>query len=203
MVGDNVSDRKRDRRHLDDAKAMRALPHPARMALCELLMIHGSLTATQAAEYLDDSPSNCSFHLRQLAKYGFVEEAQEMPGSGRSRPWQLTAVGFSTGAPGEDTALRDATGSLAGMVLERVLQRHRRWVNSPEAQTSDWSDLLGASQTVWWVTREEALTLRAEIKDVVDRHLDRLGDPLLRPPGARPIEFLALLHPLGDVTDRP
>lgn len=182
---------------------MRALAHPARMALCELLMIHGTLTATQAAEHLGDSPSNCSFHLRHLAKYGFVEEADGAAATGRARPWRLTDVGFSTGNPGEDTDLRDAAGSLAGMVLERVLQRHRRWANAPDAQTTEWSEILGASQTVWWVTRQEAQALRAEIRDVVDRHLDRLEDPRLRPPDARPIEFLALLHPLGEVTDRP
>ena len=63
-----------DRLHLDltDPKAMRALAHPLRWALLEALGHAGTLTATQASEMLGESPANCAFHLRTLAKYGFV-----------------------------------------------------------------------------------------------------------------------------------
>ena len=54
---------------------MRALAHPVRVALLELLGRDGPMTATQAGEALGESPANASFHLRTLAKYGFVEEA--------------------------------------------------------------------------------------------------------------------------------
>jgi predicted transcriptional regulator len=60
---------------LTDPKAMRALAHPLRWALLEALTHAGTLTATQASEMLGESPTNCAFHLRTLAKYGFVEEA--------------------------------------------------------------------------------------------------------------------------------
>ena len=71
-------------RQLTDPKAMRAMAHPVRLALMEEINDAGTLTATEAAERVGESPSNCSFHLRQLAKYGFVEEARAAPGaSGR------------------------------------------------------------------------------------------------------------------------
>ncbi len=68
---------------------MRALAHPVRMALLELFAYHETLTATQASELLGESPANCAFHLRTLAKYGFVREAGG--GKGRERPWTLTS----------------------------------------------------------------------------------------------------------------
>ena len=67
---------------------MRALAHPLRVRLLELIRRDGEITATRAAELLDDSPGNMSWHLQTLAKYGFVEEAEG--GRGRSRPWRMT-----------------------------------------------------------------------------------------------------------------
>ena len=78
-TGDPRSDR--GRLNLTDPRAIRALAHPLRWALLEALGQAGTLTATQASEMLGESPANCAFHLRTLAKYGFVEEA----GGGRGR----------------------------------------------------------------------------------------------------------------------
>ena len=58
---------------ITDPTVMRALAHPVRMALIELYGVHATLTATQASEALGESPANCAFHLRTLARYGFVE----------------------------------------------------------------------------------------------------------------------------------
>src|SRR6185437_9949446 len=87
--GDQDGPRPRgDRLQLDltDPKAMRALAHPLRWALLEALGHAGTLTATQASDMLGESPANCAFHLRTLARYGFVEEAGG--GKGRERPWR-------------------------------------------------------------------------------------------------------------------
>ena len=73
-------------REVSDARTFRALGHPVRLALLETLVIEGPLTATEAAEQIGESPTTCSFHLRQLARYGFVEEAGG--GKGRARPWR-------------------------------------------------------------------------------------------------------------------
>ena len=78
-------------RELTDPKAMRALAHPVRLALLEAFADTDTLTATEAGERVGESPANASFHLRQLAKYGFVEEADG--GTGRRRPWKLKKGG--------------------------------------------------------------------------------------------------------------
>ena len=59
-------------REVRDAQTMRALAHPVKIALVEVLSLEGPLTATEAGERIGESPTTCSFHLRQLAKYGFV-----------------------------------------------------------------------------------------------------------------------------------
>ena len=73
-------------RRLTDPRAMRAVAHPVRIALLEVLGTEGPLTATQAGELIGESPTTCSFHLRQLAKYGFIEEVAGV--AGRKRPWR-------------------------------------------------------------------------------------------------------------------
>src|SRR5271154_7351004 len=79
-------------RDVNDPKTLRALTHPVRLALLEALALEGPLTATAAGELIGESPTTCSFHFRQLAKYGFVEEADGGPG--RLRPWKIVDVGM-------------------------------------------------------------------------------------------------------------
>ena len=97
-VGDPRGDR--GRLNLTDPKAIRALAHLLRWALLEALGQAGTLTATQASEMLGESPANCAFHLRTLAKYGFVEEAGG--GRGRERPWRQTYNSMSWRTRQED-----------------------------------------------------------------------------------------------------
>src|SRR4051812_49626096 len=79
-------------RRLSDPRELQALAHPVRMAIIEQLSISGPLTATELADRLDETPANCSWHLRKLAQHGFVEEAEG--GKGRQRPWQVPGLGF-------------------------------------------------------------------------------------------------------------
>ena len=75
------------RESLSDPKAMRALAHPARLAILNRLGVDGSATATEVAEVAGITPSAASYHLRMLAKYGFVEDAPPR-GDGRERVWR-------------------------------------------------------------------------------------------------------------------
>src|SRR5207244_3338301 len=86
QVGGDGEDKVRGRTvtRLTDPRALRAYAHPVRMALMGLLRTEGPLTATRAAELLGESSGTCSFHLRQLARYGLVEEAGG--GTGREKP---------------------------------------------------------------------------------------------------------------------
>src|SRR3984885_15977455 len=85
-AGAEGAGRERTVTRLTDARALRAYAHPVRMKLVGLLRTEGPLTATRAGELLGESSGTTSFHLRQLAKYGLVEEAGG--GTGRQKPWR-------------------------------------------------------------------------------------------------------------------
>lgn len=108
---------------------MRALAHPTRLQIRELLDECGPLTATELAHRTGQSPANCSFHLRTLAKYGFIEEASG--GRGRTRPWRIRAQHeehSSARKPSQGDRIYgskvtlDLTPELSGM-LNRIAQR--------------------------------------------------------------------------------
>src|ERR1700678_370206 len=108
---------------LTDPLAMRALAHPVRVALIELLAVLDTVTATQASELVGESPANCAFHLRTLAKYGFVEEAGG--GRGRERPWRQTYDGMSWRTRQENAEASHAGEALDQVWMDRVLARDR------------------------------------------------------------------------------
>jgi DNA-binding transcriptional ArsR family regulator len=89
---------------VEDPRAIRALAHPARLAILEHLGAGITATATECARVCGLSPSATSYHLRALAKWGLIEDA-ESSGDGRERRWRAVGGGgFATkggfGAPG-------------------------------------------------------------------------------------------------------
>jgi DNA-binding Lrp family transcriptional regulator len=115
------------RRIIDDVRAMRAIAHPDRLAILMFLLSGPPRTATQCAAEVDASPSACSYHLRELERFGFVERA-EVPGDGRTRPWRAAAVGFSLGGDWSDNspaarAARQAIGRTELAENQRLIER--------------------------------------------------------------------------------
>ncbi len=181
-------------REITDPKAMRAMAHPARLSLLEALAHHGQLTATEAAEHVGESPSNCSFHLRQLAKYGFVEEAEG--GTGRQRPWRLVNVGMRMTDVHEDADTALAAGALARVVQERWLSRARAGMEQRKLLPDVWREVTGSDQMTLYVTPEEMKELNDELLAILFRYRERIADPSKRPEGSRPIEHVAFYYPV-------
>ena len=140
-------------RQINDMPSLRALAHPVRVSLIEALAVHGRLTATQASELVGESPSNCSFHLRQLAKYGFVEEAPG--GKGRERPWRAVDVGFSLSDEHEDPDVSLAAGTLARVLSDRWLERARAGFDRRHLLPEDWRKATGFDEMTLYVTPDE------------------------------------------------
>jgi hypothetical protein len=110
-----------------------ALGHPLRVALLGLLSRHATLTATEAARELGESSGACSFHLRQLERYGHIEA---VPGTrGRVRPWRLAT------APAPDSAAGETGGDDFG-ALARELENegYRRWLAGRAEAPPGWTD---------------------------------------------------------------
>ncbi len=189
----------RGRLNLTDPKAIRALAHPLRWALLEALGQAGTLTATQASEMLGESPANCAFHLRTLAKYGFVEEAGG--GKGRERPWRQVYDGMSWRSRQGDPQFSRAAQALDQVWLDRLLTRARRSLTSMASWPAALDDGLGAASSRLYVTPEEARELHAEMMRTFERvagadhRFAERRDPKRRPPDSVPIEFVLLGYP--------
>lgn len=174
-------------RHLRDPRALTAVAHPVRLGILELLTLEGPMTATELAEKLDESPANCSWHLRKLAEHDFIEEAPG--GKGRQRPWQMRHIGMSW-AEGDDLSHEElrAGQALSRMLLERWVDR---FLTAGETETSaEWRDSGRLTQHVAWLTAEELDDVTRRLQEVAATYADRLetGE---RPEGSRLCEIVA------------
>jgi hypothetical protein len=179
---------------LTDPRALRAYAHPVRMSLVGLLRTEGPLTATRAAELLGESSGTCSFHLRQLAKYGLVEEAGG--GTGREKPWRATTTSTawdSTGGGTPETAA--ATGLLNAVIAERYFEQLMRWLEASPEQPAEWREAAPLGDRILWVTAEEFGDLSRRVLELVDEYFERQVKPELRPEGARLVTWLHLAFP--------
>lgn len=182
------------RRELTDPRTMRAITHPVRLALLEALGLEGPLTATRAGELIGEPPNTCSFHLRQLAKYGFVEEAGSGPG--RARPWRLTSFGMHFSDLHDDPGTRLAARGLDRMLRERYFARLQAFYEGRADYPAEWQEVTGGSQVILHVSPDELRAVDAEVMAVLDRYRDRMSDPGLRPVGSLPVEVLVFAYPL-------
>ncbi|MEY9847583.1 DNA-binding transcriptional ArsR family regulator [Streptacidiphilus sp. BW17] len=181
-------------RRITDPRALRALAHPLRMALVEALVLHGTLTATEAAEIVGGTPSNISYHLRSLAKYGFVEEAEG--GVGRERPWKPGAVSLRLDYDEPDPAVTRAARTLLDVTTERWQERKRRYQRDRDTYPRAVQKVSGESQFLLFCTPEEMAQLQEELMErLLAIQGPRFHDPSLRPEGAVPFEFIVSTTP--------
>jgi DNA-binding transcriptional ArsR family regulator len=174
---------------------MRALAHPVRLALLEVLRREGPLTATRAAELLDDSPGNMSWHLQTLAKYGFVEEAGG--GRGRSRPWRVVSLTVNVkGGSLSDPDFASAEEALEASLQERAYQRLREWRSGRLSFPRAWLTSAFSTYSVTYLTAEEMKQIGDEIVALLTRYNSRSLDKQERPPDTLPVHIVAFGHPV-------
>jgi predicted transcriptional regulator len=194
------------RLNLTDPKAIRALAHPVRWTLLEALGQAGTLTATQASEMLGESPANCAFHLRTLAKYGFVEEAGG--GRGRERPWRRSYETVSWRTRQDDPQTSQAAEALDQVWLDRSLGRARRSLTSMGSWPQGLAETLGGSTARLYLTPQEAEELYQEMRETFERLTDgdryrERRDPDQRPADALSVELVLLGYPVLDLPPLP
>jgi predicted ArsR family transcriptional regulator len=138
-----------------------------RAELLEVLAMHESLTATHAGELIGESPTTCSFHLRQLAKYGFVEEA--VKGKGRQRPWRLVNRMLTISSEGLEPEASVAADVLTAMIVQRALHRFDTWLQIRRSFSSEWREASNITQQVSFVTAAELEQINTMILAMFDR----------------------------------
>jgi DNA-binding transcriptional ArsR family regulator len=176
---------------ISDPRAMRALAHPVRIAILEHLMVDGPATATECAEVAGLSPSACSYHLRALARHGFVEEDLASAADGRHRPWRARFIGLSV--DDEPVAVRTASRLLKESVQAHIEELRDRYWERQDDYPAQWRAAAGTHWDVLHVTADELSALHDELHDLARRY-SRL-DPAQRPPGARRMLMLQEILP--------
>lgn len=176
-----------------DAKGMRALAHPVRLAILERLREHGPDTATGLAPDVGASPSVTSWHLRHLAEHGLVEDAPS-DGRGRKRWWRAVGRGFRF-AGGEDPAayreLTEAVERSEGDVVHRWRQEVLPTLHG------GWAAAAGRWNTRIEVTLEELQQIDDAIEVLLTPFVQRQSTPDDTPSAARKVRILRYTMPAG------
>jgi hypothetical protein len=180
-------------KRMTDPRALRALAHPLRLSLLGLLRSEGPLTATRAGELLGESSASCSFHLRQLAKYGMAEEAGG--GRGRERPWRATAMFTDVPTVTDSPELAAASGLFRSIVAERYYEQMVGWLEARENEPAEWQRAALFGDVFLYLTAAELADLGEQVDRLFDRYVDRMTRPELRPPGARLVTYIHAAAP--------
>lgn len=159
--------------------------HEVRTALLDLLAEVGTVTATEAATRLGYSSGLCSFHLRQLARHGHIEEAPHH--GGRARPWRLRQHNPTATAPADEHF-----GDLARGLEDESWQR---WLAQRDQAPTEWRHD-EAFSAVAYLTPEEMNRVADAIRRTLAPYQDREQRPLARPGDARPVALITRLFPL-------
>ncbi|MFG3603692.1 ArsR/SmtB family transcription factor [Micromonospora chersina] len=171
---------------ISDPQVMRALAHPARMAIMEhLSTMEGGATATECAEIAGLSPSATSYHLRELAKFGLIEEAPSR-GDARERVWQAFSPSYHIESGQDaDSEARAAELALTDVHLARDNQRARDWIRRAPDEPPDWYQAAWFSDSLLQVTAEELVEINQAVQALLDPYRRRLRrDP---PEGSRTV----------------
>ena len=179
---------------LTDPKMMRALAHQARIAIWTHLGLNGPATATECAEIAGLSPSACSYHLRTLARYGFVEEDLASAADGRERPWRARLLAFNiSDGPGVPAATQVASRVLVENIRAAAEENRARFVARRSEYPADWQAASGELFSVAHVTPQELQRMREQVLEVMAPYV-RL-DPASRPAGTRAVRIMLDLFP--------
>ena len=181
------------RRRLD-ARALIALAHPLRIRIRDRLRREGPATATLLARELGDSSGATSYHLRMLARHGFVEP-DPGHGGGRERWWRATDEVLQM-YPSEfvdEGVTRDALRVIDGERRRIAEERIERWLRDRERWSAAWRDAAEDATFVARLSPEQTRALGDELISVVDRYLACESGP-----EARTVEIQLDVFPTGE-----
>ncbi|MFD7819142.1 ArsR/SmtB family transcription factor [Streptomyces sp. NPDC059785] len=164
--------------HSLDARSLRGLAHPLRMRLLDALRFDGPATASQLAAKLSESSGATSYHLRQLAAHGFIEDAPQR-GKGRERWWKAVHQGLRF----DDALLTDANPDVRGaadLYLHEVATTQTRdlstWLGNRQSWPEEWNRTWDMSSATLRLTPELTRELVAKMHALIDTYRDRAAD---------------------------
>jgi len=184
-------------RLLDDPVTIRALAHPLRLDLMTIVARLGRATTADAARELGVSHGLASHHLRQLAKYGFVEQVTGK--DHRERPWRLVATSYNWSKAAETAEGSVAVDVLEQMRAERTVEAFLDWQQRRQDWPQAWRKNAGLGESSVYLTQAELADVAEAFDAVLKRYIDErpIDDVASRPPGSVPVTFTMFAVPEG------
>lgn len=187
-------------RRITDVETLKAIAHPLRARILALLNLHGPATATELARRVGESSGSTSYHLRQLERYGFIEDDPEQP-SGRERRWRSLYRGQSWSPLdfADDPEGLEASDMIERRQVLKTVEYLEKWLASRSRMDRRWLAAAGVSDDVLHLTPSQTRRLHEELIAVMRRF--RM-DP---PPPDEPdeptayVRFHASLLPIEDL----
>jgi len=186
-----------------DADALKGLAHPLRVEIFDILAVYGPHTASGVAERVGESSGVTSYHLRQLAKHGFVREV-EGRGTARERWWERTPGAIAVAPPAEDASAGERAAS-------STLMRH--WEQSRSRLLGDFIARAETDLSKRWMLASSIswanLRLTAEQLEQLSQAWDAFSAEHLEPlrgrdePGSRPVQIQFNAFPVIDGEPTP
>ncbi|MFG2597922.1 ArsR/SmtB family transcription factor [Streptomyces sp. NPDC048462] len=180
---------------ITDPQAMRALAHPVRLAILDHLRRDGPATATELSPGVGATPSVTSWHLRHLASFGLVRDAEPGPDR-RQRRWEAVARGFRFAEPQDpaDVEGRSAARELSRQMFLRHADAPARWADEVEPVLDPaWRGPAGLADTRVTVSAEELAAIQDGIERILAPYVTR--DPADRPAGSRGVRLMRYVLP--------
>jgi DNA-binding transcriptional ArsR family regulator len=173
----------------EDPRSIRALAHPARLAIIDALASGEELTATQCAELTGLSPSATAYHLKLLERYGVAEAAPPRPDR-RERPWRVTERRIRADLDASTPAGAAATAAVAAAYIDTTRAVAVEFIEGAPAEPEEWRDASAVNNFDLWLTVEEFQRLAGELAAVITRYQTRT-----RPAGSRRVRVMNVVVP--------
>jgi len=178
-----------------DVGRLKAFAHPLRLRLYYALSAEEAATASRLAQMVDESVALVSYHLRQLADRGFLEEAPGHGDDGRERWWRPATRGFSWSANdfSDDPAARVVASTVKREMVAHQLARIEQFEDAQAAWGPEWVSAAFSSDTLLRLTAAELNEMHDEMQAVVQKWHEH-GRSATRDEGAPPQHVMVFMH---------
>jgi DNA-binding transcriptional ArsR family regulator len=155
----------------ENPRSIRALAHPARLAIIDALATGEELTATQCAELTGLSPSATAYHLKLLERYGFAETAPPRPDR-RERPWRATGrptvIDLDTSTPAGASAAAAVTAAYFDATRAIAVE----FTEAGPAEPAEWRNA-ALNNADLWLTVDEFQRVAEQLETVLEPYRGR------------------------------
>jgi len=176
----------------ENPRSIRALAHPARLAIIDALAAGEELTATQCAELTGLSPSATAYHLKLLERYGAVEAAPPRPDR-RERPWRAGRRGFQADLDTSTPARAAAAAAVAAALFDATRAIGVEFAEGADAEPEEWRDAVLDNADLW-LTAEEFRSVARELAAVLKPYRERAAGGG-HPAGSRLVRVMNVVVP--------